>query len=52
MENFKYLGQPKEQTDNDWPEVWKKIMRARAVWERLGMLLRREGAYPKVVAMF
>ena len=45
---FRYMGISLDQTDNDWPDVRQKIMRARSVWGRLGTLLRREGAEPKV----
>ena len=48
MANFKYLGQNLDQMDDDWPAVSQKIMWARSVWGRLGKLLRREGAEPKV----
>ena len=41
---FQYLGKPLDQTDDDWPDVRQKIMRARSFWGRLGTLLRREGA--------
>ena len=52
VENFKYLGQNLDQTDDDWPSVRKNIMRARLVWGRLGTLMRREGAEPRVLEMF
>ena len=50
--NFKYMGRPLDQADDDWPEVWKKIMRSRSVWGRLGMIIRREGPDPKVSSRF
>ena len=49
--NFKYLVRPLEQTDYDWPEVISNIKRAQRVWGRLGKLIRREGADPKVEAI-
>ena len=49
--NFKYLGQPLYQTDDDWRPVRRNIKRARRVWGILGKILRREGAEPKVVEM-
>ena len=52
VENFKYLWRTLDQTDDDWPAVWLRIMRARLVWGRLGTLLRREVADPKVPSMF
>ena len=55
MENvltFRYLGQPLDQTDDDWPAVQLNIMHARSVWSRLGTLLRQEGVEPKVLTSF
>ena len=52
VENFKYLGQNLDQTDDDWPSVRKNIMRARLVWGRLGTLMRREGEEPRVLEIF
>ena len=52
VENFKYLGQSLHQTDDDWPEVWRNIMRARLFWGGLGTLIRQEGVDPKLVAVF
>ena len=49
---FRYLGRPLDQTDDDWTDVWRNIMRTRLVWGRLGTLLRREGADPRVAEMF
>ena len=49
---FRYLVRPLDQTDDDCPAVRRNIMRARLVWGRLGTLLRREWAYPKVSASF
>ena len=40
---FKYLGRTMEQSDDDWPEVRRKIRKERKVWGRLGVVLRREG---------
>ena len=31
VEEFKYMGRPLDQTDDDWPEVWQNIMRTRLV---------------------
>ena len=52
LSNFKYMGQKLDQTDDDWPAVRQKTMRARLVWGRLGTLSRREGEEPRVLAMF
>ena len=52
VENFRYLGRPIYQTDDDWLAVRRKIMRARSVWGRLGTLFLRKGEDPKVLASF
>ena len=55
MENvptFRYMGRPLDQTDDYWPAVRRNIIRASLVWGRLGTLLLREGADPKVLASF
>ena len=44
VENFKYLGQTLDQTDDDLPAVMQNIMHARLVWGKLGKILIREGA--------
>ena len=49
---FKYPGRPLDQTDNDWIAIRQNIMLSRTVWGRLGEILRREGVYPRVEAMF
>ena len=41
-----------DQSDDDCPEVLRNVRKARRVWNRLGKLLRREGAEPRVSAMF
>ena len=41
---FKYLVWPLEQSEYDWLAVRQNIGRARRVWSRLGVILRREGA--------
>ena len=49
---FRYLGQPLEQTDDDWTAVRRNIIRARSVWGMLVTLLLREGVDPKVSESF
>ena len=49
---FRYMGRTLYQTDDDCLAVKLNIMRARSVWGRLGTILRREGADPKVVLSF
>ena len=50
--NFKYLGRPLDQKNDDWTEVQRKINRLRRVWGSLGKMPQREGVDSKVVAMF
>ena len=52
LENFKYLGQPLDQTDDDWTEVRRYIKQAQRVWEILGKMLWIEGTDTKVAKMF
>ena len=55
MENvptFQFLGNPLYKTDDDWPDMRQNIIHARSVWERLGTLLRWEGADTKVLESF
>ena len=49
--NFKYLGSPLDQTDNDWPEMRRNTKGERTVWRSLGEMLRRKGGDPRVAAM-
>ena len=41
-----------DQTENNWPEIRRNTKQARMVWGRLGKLLRREGANPRLAEMF
>ena len=50
--NFKYLGRPLEQMDDDWAVVRQNFKRAQRVWGRLGKIPQREGADYKVAIMF
>ena len=52
VENFKYLGRPLEQTYDEWLAVIWNVNRLQRVWGRLGNILRREGANPKVAGIF
>ena len=52
LANFKYLGRPLYQTDDDLPEIRLNTNQVRTVWGRLGKLLILEGADPRVVEMF
>ena len=52
VERFKYLGRILDWSDYNWAEVLRNVGKACRVWNRLGKLLRREGAKPRVFAMF
>ena len=52
VETFKYLGRILDLSDEDWPEDLQNLGKARRVWNRLGKILKREGAEPRVYAMF
>ena len=41
VENFKCMGRPLKQTDDDWPAVRRNIKRPWRVWERSVKMLRR-----------
>ena len=46
---FWYMGISLDQTDDDWPSVWRNIMHSRLVCGRLGTLLRWEGEDTKTL---
>jgi len=52
VETFLYLGRVVTATTQDWPAVARNITRARKRWGRFSMLLRREGASPRVSGLF
>ena len=52
VENFKYLGRPRDQTDGDWPAIRQNIMHTRTIWGRLGNLSIHKGADQRVTEMF
>ena len=43
---FKYLGRTLENSKDEWPLVRQNIRKARQVWGRIGVILRREGSEP------
>ena len=49
---FKYLGLMLNRSDYGWPVVVRNVGKARQFWRWLGKLTSREGAYPRVSAMF
>ena len=52
VDSFKYFGMFLHQLDEDWPEVFQNIWRARQVWGWLGNLMRRNGVDPPITAKF
>lgn len=50
--SFKYLGRYLSNTDSDWPALYKNLGKARQKWARISIMLSREGASPRVSAMF
>jgi hypothetical protein len=49
---FKYLGRLLAQEDNNAQAVRQQVCKARAIWARIGQVLRGENASPSVAAMF
>ena len=52
VETFKYLGRMLDRSDDNWTEVHNNIRKAHWVWGRLGKMLWKEGAEPRVYAIF
>ena len=52
VETFKYLGRILDRSDDNWLAVLQNVSKVRRVWNRLGELLQREGAEPRVSAVF
>ena len=49
---FKYLGRIFTASDDDWPEVVDNLGKAQKIWACLLIILRREGASPRLSGMF
>jgi hypothetical protein len=49
---FRYLGRPMSADDSDWPAVQYNITKARARWAQVSRVLVRDGATPKISALF
>jgi hypothetical protein len=49
---FLYLGRKLSSSDDDWLDVIKNLAKARQRWARISRVLTREGATPRVSAMF
>ena len=52
IKEFKYLGRILEESDDDWPALQSNLKKARAKWGRIGRILSREQANPRVMATF
>ena len=52
VEVFKYLGRLMAMDDNDRQAVRHNLTKARGVWKRFSVLLRRENLPPRVCGMF
>ena len=52
VDDFVYLGRVVTANDNDWPTVSRNLRKARKRWAQFGVLLRREGASPRVSGLF
>ena len=50
--SFKYLGRAISATDGNWPAVVRNLAQAKTVWRRMSRILSREGATPRVSALF
>ena len=46
IETFKYLGRISDCYYDNWTEVLRNVGKSHRVWNRLGKLIRREGAEP------
>jgi len=49
---FQYLGRPLSSTDDNWPAIYKNLSNARKHWGVVSRVWTREGADPRVMAMF
>jgi hypothetical protein len=52
VRDFLYLGRKLSSSDDDWLDVIKNLLKARQRWARISRVLTREGATPRVSAMF
>ena len=52
VDNFKYLLQMLDRSEDEWPAVRRNVGKARRLWSRLGKLIKREGKDPRVSGMF
>jgi Reverse transcriptase (RNA-dependent DNA polymerase) len=52
VDTFRYLGSPLTVQFSDWPAMCYNLCKARGRWTCVSVLLRREGATPKVSGFF
>ena len=52
VNEFVYLGRTLEENDKDEPAVQWSLNRARAKWSKIGRILSRDGANPRIMATF
>jgi hypothetical protein len=52
VSKFLYLGRQLSSTDDDWPDVVKNLVKARKRWATISWVLIRDGATPRISAMF
>ena len=52
VKQFKYLGRILEENDDDWLAVQGNVCRARQKWGRIGRILSKEKAKPRIMAIF
>ena len=52
MTPFQYLGQVISAADDDWPALVKNFSLAREVWNRMAVIISREGAEPRMSGFF
>ena len=52
MSRFKYLGRTLDQTDDNWPDILRKINRDKKFLGIMGKIMRREGEDTQVLSIF
>jgi hypothetical protein len=52
VHEFRYLGRPLTANDNDWAALMWNLGKARKRWAMISRVLAREGASPRISAMF
>lgn len=52
VQDFRYLGHPLSANDDDWTALTWNILKAKRCWAMISRVLSREGADPRISAMF